>query len=78
MQDIEFTVEDGRLWLLQTRDGKRTAAAAVRIAVDLAGEGLITRQDAVRRVSSRAGRLLPPPAARPGRPAAAAAQAGNE
>ncbi|HEU5486748.1 MAG TPA: pyruvate, phosphate dikinase [Microlunatus sp.] len=52
MQDIEFTVEDGRLWLLQTRDGKRTAAAAVRIAVDLAGEGLITRADAVRRVSS--------------------------
>ena len=39
MQDIEFTVEDGRLWLLQTRDGKRTAAAAVRIAVDLAERG---------------------------------------
>ncbi|HEY5981809.1 MAG TPA: pyruvate, phosphate dikinase [Microlunatus sp.] len=51
MQDIEFTVEDGTLWLLQTRDGKRTAAAAVRIAVDLAREGLISRQDAVRRVS---------------------------
>ncbi len=52
MQDIEFTVENGRLWLLQTRDGKRTAAAAVRIAVDLAGEGLITRADAIRRVSA--------------------------
>ncbi|WP_425562539.1 pyruvate, phosphate dikinase [Microlunatus ginsengisoli] len=51
MQDIEFTVEDGRLWLLQTRDGKRTAQAAVRIAVDLANEGLIGRADAVRRVT---------------------------
>lgn len=51
MQDIEFTIEDGTLWMLQTRDGKRTATAAVRIAVDLADEGLISRQDAVRRVS---------------------------
>ncbi len=51
MQDIEFTIENGKLWLLQTRDGKRTAQAAVRIAVDLANEGLITRQDAVRRVT---------------------------
>lgn len=51
MQDIEFTVEDGKLWLLQTRDGKRTAQAAVRIAVDLASEGLITRSDAVRRIT---------------------------
>ena len=51
MQDIEFTVEDGRLWMLQTRDGKRTAAAAVRIATDLAEEGLIGREDAVRRVT---------------------------
>ena len=51
MQDIEFTIEDGKLWLLQTRDGKRTAQAAVRIAVDLANEGLITQQDAVRRVT---------------------------
>ena len=50
MQDIEFTIEDGTLWLLQTRDGKRTAQAAVRIAVDMADEGLITRQDAVRRI----------------------------
>jgi pyruvate, orthophosphate dikinase len=51
MQDIEFTIEDGKLWLLQTRDGKRTAQAAVRIAVDLANEGFITRQDALRRVT---------------------------
>ena len=60
MQDIEFTIEDGKLWLLQTRDGKRTAQAAVRIAVDLANEGLITPQDAVRRVTPGAGRVLPP------------------
>ena len=51
MQDIEFTVEQGRLWLLQTRDGKRTAAAAVRIAVDLASEQVISRAEAVRRVT---------------------------
>jgi pyruvate, orthophosphate dikinase len=51
MQDIEFTIEDGKLWLLQTRDGKRTAQAAVRIAVDLANEGLIDRRDAVQRVT---------------------------
>ena len=51
MQDIEFTIEDAKLWLLQTRDGKRTAQAAVRIAVDLANEGLITQQDALRRVT---------------------------
>ena len=51
MQDIEFTIEDGTLWLLQTRDGKRTAQAAVRIAVNLADEGLITQQDAVRRIT---------------------------
>jgi pyruvate, orthophosphate dikinase len=51
MQDIEFTIEDSKLWLLQTRDGKRTAQAAVRIAVDLANEGLITHQDALRRVT---------------------------
>ena len=51
MQDIEFTIEDAKLWLLQTRDGKRTAQAAVRIAVDLVNEGLITQQDALRRVT---------------------------
>ena len=51
MQDIEFTVEKGRLWMLQTRDGKRTAQASVRIAVDMAEEGLITREEAVARVT---------------------------
>ncbi|HEU5085625.1 MAG TPA: pyruvate, phosphate dikinase [Acidimicrobiales bacterium] len=51
MQDMEFTVEDGTLWLLQTRTGKRTAQAAVRIAVDMANEGLITRAEAVQRVT---------------------------
>jgi len=50
MQDIEFTVERGRLFLLQTRNGKRTARAALKIAVDLAGEGLISRERAVLRI----------------------------
>ena len=51
MQDVEFTIERGKLWMLQTRDGKRTAKAAVKIAVDFADEGLITKEDAVGRVS---------------------------
>ncbi|MFZ5570764.1 MAG: pyruvate, phosphate dikinase [Thermodesulfobacteriota bacterium] len=51
MQDIEFTIEKGKLWMLQTRDGKRTARAAVRIAVDMAEEGLISKKEAVLRVS---------------------------
>ena len=50
MQDMEFTVEHGKLWVLQTRDGKRTAQAEVRIAVDMVHEGLIDRREAVRRV----------------------------
>jgi pyruvate,orthophosphate dikinase len=50
MQDMEFTVEQGKLWMLQTRNGKRTAKAALRIAVELANEGLITKKDAVSRV----------------------------
>ena len=50
MQDIEFTIENGKLWVLQTRDGKRTAQAEVRIAVDMVDEGLISREEAVRRV----------------------------
>jgi len=50
MQDLEFTVEQGKLWMLQTRAGKRTAKAALRIAVDLANESLITREEAVTRV----------------------------
>ncbi len=50
MQDMEFTVERGKLWMLQTRTGKRTAAAAVKIAVDMVHEGLITKEEAVMRV----------------------------
>ena len=50
MQDIEFTVERGTLWMLQTRTGKRTAKAALRIAVDMAGEGLIGEEEAVLRI----------------------------
>ena len=50
MQDIEFTVQEGKLWMLQTRSGKRTAAAALRIAVDMVEEGLISQEEAVRRV----------------------------
>jgi pyruvate,orthophosphate dikinase len=51
MQDVEFTIENGKLWMLQTRNGKRTAAAAIKIAVDLANEGLISQEDAVKRVT---------------------------
>jgi pyruvate,orthophosphate dikinase len=50
MQDIEFTVQDGRLWILQTRSGKRTTHAALKIAVDMAEEGLIDRDQAVARI----------------------------
>ncbi len=51
MQDVEFTIENGKLWMLQTRDGKRTARAAVRIAVEMVEEGVITKQEAVLRIS---------------------------
>ena len=50
MQDLEFTIEQGKLWMLQTRSGKRTAKAALKIAVELANEGLITRKEAVTRI----------------------------
>ena len=50
MQDIEFTVEKGRLWMLQTRNGKRTAKAALKIAVDLASEGKLTKEEAIKRI----------------------------
>jgi pyruvate,orthophosphate dikinase len=50
MQDIEFTVQDGRLWILQTRNGKRTTHAALKIAVDMAREGLIGQEDAIARI----------------------------
>ncbi|MDQ0251699.1 pyruvate,orthophosphate dikinase [Sphingomonas kyeonggiensis] len=54
MQDIEFTVERGKLWMLQTRSGKRTAKAALKIAVDMASEGLITQEEAILRVDPQA------------------------
>ncbi|MBV1705927.1 MAG: pyruvate, phosphate dikinase [Hyphomicrobiales bacterium] len=50
MQDMEFTIERGKLWMLQTRGGKRTARAAIRMAVDMAEEGLISRDEAVGRI----------------------------
>ena len=50
MQDMEFTIQDGKLWMLQTRTGKRTAKAALKIAVDMAEEGLITETQAVLRI----------------------------
>ncbi len=52
MQDVEFTIERGKLWMLQTRNGKRTAKAAVMIAVDMANEGLISKEEAIQRVST--------------------------
>ena len=54
MQDLEFTVEQGKLWMLQTRSGKRTAKAALKVAVELAGERLITREEAVTRIDPAA------------------------
>jgi pyruvate,orthophosphate dikinase len=54
MQDLEFTVEQDKLWMLQTRSGKRTAKAALKVAVELAGERLITREEAVTRIDPAA------------------------
>ncbi|WP_233024752.1 pyruvate, phosphate dikinase [Rhodopseudomonas boonkerdii] len=54
MQDLEFTVEQGKLWMLQTRNGKRTAKASIRIAVELANEGVISQKDAVTRIDPAA------------------------
>jgi pyruvate,orthophosphate dikinase len=51
MQDVEFTIEHGKLWMLQTRNGKRTAKAAIKIAMEMANEGLISKEEAVLRVS---------------------------
>ncbi|KPL54489.1 pyruvate phosphate dikinase [Prosthecomicrobium hirschii] len=50
MQDVEFTIERGKLWMLQTRSGKRTTKAALKVAVDMCGEGLITRDEAILRI----------------------------
>jgi len=52
MQDVEFTIERGKLWMLQTRNGKRTAKAAVKIAVDMVNEGLISKEEAIWRVTT--------------------------
>jgi pyruvate,orthophosphate dikinase len=52
MQDVEFTIENAKLWMLQTRTGKRTANAAIKIAVDMANEGLISKEEAVLRVTT--------------------------
>jgi pyruvate,orthophosphate dikinase len=54
MQDIEFTVQSGKLWMLQTRSGKRTAKAALKIAVDLVGEGILSKDEAILRVEPQA------------------------
>ncbi len=54
MQDLEFTIEQDKLWMLQTRAGKRTARAALQIAVDMANEGLLTREEAIMRVDPMA------------------------
>ncbi|MGE0613739.1 MAG: pyruvate, phosphate dikinase [Hyphomicrobiales bacterium] len=50
MQDLEFTIQDGKLWMLQTRSGKRTVKAALRIAVDMVGEGLLKKEEALMRI----------------------------
>jgi len=53
MQDVDFTIKNGKLYMLQTRNGKRTGAAAVRVAVDMAGEGMISKKEAVLRVAPK-------------------------
>src|ERR1043165_2040165 len=61
MQDLEFTVEKGKLWMLQTRSGKRTAKAALRIAVELANEGVVSKHEGADRIDPGAlGQLLRP------------------
>ncbi len=61
MQDIEFTIQEGKLWMLQTRTGKRTAVAAIRTAVEMVKEGLITEEEAIQRIEpSQIDRLLHP------------------
>src|SRR5215213_2425755 len=50
MQDVEFTIQEGKLWMLQTRSGKRTASAALKIAVDMANEGMVSREEAIGRI----------------------------
>jgi pyruvate, orthophosphate dikinase len=64
MQDVEFTIERGRLWMLQTRNGKRTAKAAVKMAVDMANEGLISKRRSRDARDPQAGRCAAAPAVR--------------
>jgi len=52
MQDVEFTIERGKLWMLQTRSGKRTAKSAIKVAVDMVNEGLIGKEEAIQRVTT--------------------------
>ena len=66
MQDVEFTIERGQLWMLQTRNGKRTAASAIKIAVDMANEGLITQEGSRDARDPRQRQLAAAPAIRPG------------
>jgi pyruvate, orthophosphate dikinase len=68
MQDMEFTVERGKLWMLQTRRGKRTAKAALRAAVDMTNEGLIDRQEAIARIDPSSLEQLLHPALDPNAP----------
>jgi len=53
MQDVEFTIEDGKLWILQTRSGKRSAASAIKIAVDMVQEGIISKEEAIGRIDPK-------------------------
>ena len=53
MQDMEFTIEKGKLYMLQTRNGKRTAAAALKVAVDLVSEGMLTKEEAIMKVDPK-------------------------
>ena len=53
MQDMEFTIEEGKLYMLQTRNGKRTAAAALKVACDLVEEGMISEEDAVKMIDPK-------------------------
>ena len=64
MQDFEFTIQEGTLYMLQTRNGKRTGPAAVRIAVEMVDEGLIDEKKAVLRVAPAAARSVAAPGVR--------------
>ncbi len=66
MQDVEFTIQDGRVWILQTRSGKRTAEAALKIAVDLVDEGMISRDEAVMMVEPQSLAQILHPTIEPG------------